>query len=289
MENGAINAPVYTPNFKFKVMDRELEIEEAYRSIIKDAKTEAKVRELHEKAYGLDAIKPRYQDVREKYKSLNQEHTNFKGNIQKTLSKLERGDMDGFFNDVKIPREKIFQYVLDKLNYQNLPPEQQRMIDAQRSQEERAYQLELQNQELQQAYQHQAVQARTVEMHSALSRPNVKSVSDAFDAARGQGAFENEVIRRGQLAYYTTGKDITADQAVQEVLQLLGQPAREQTQAAPQQAAMNAQAQQAMNQPQAQGQRPPVIPAVTGRSTSPARRSPKSLDELRQMAKERSQ
>src|SRR5688572_23823320 len=47
----------YTPNFKFKVLDKEHEIEERFRKLIKDADSEKMIRELHEKSFGIEAIK----------------------------------------------------------------------------------------------------------------------------------------------------------------------------------------------------------------------------------------
>ena len=48
----------------------------------KDIETEKKARELYEKAYGLDIVKPRFNEVREKFKALNETHTSIMGSIQ---------------------------------------------------------------------------------------------------------------------------------------------------------------------------------------------------------------
>jgi hypothetical protein len=53
--------PVYTPNTKFKVMDKEHEFDAWLAPHIKDAETEKKAKELYEKAYGLDYVKPKYE------------------------------------------------------------------------------------------------------------------------------------------------------------------------------------------------------------------------------------
>lgn len=51
--------PAFSPNFKLKVMEQEREIPELLRPLIKDAESEKAVRELVEKAYGLEYVKDR--------------------------------------------------------------------------------------------------------------------------------------------------------------------------------------------------------------------------------------
>lgn len=271
--------PQYTPNYKFKFRSpldpsrqEEREFDEWARPLIKDADTEKRFREIYEKACGLDYVKPNYMKMRENLDTLKKEHTEITQSLQRLGSFLHEGDYDSFFKTLEIPDEKIFQYVLDKLNYQQLPPEQRQAHDQASTLKQRAYELELQNQQLQQAYQQTQVQARTASLDSALDRPDVKTVAEAFDARVGKpGAFRDEVILRGQLAWQTRGVDLTPEQAVKEVLALAGGSV------APAQSP----------QPQAQAQqRPPVIPNISGKGSSPARRAPRSIEDLKKLANE---
>jgi hypothetical protein len=268
----APQAPSYQPNWKFRVAQKEYEIDEFLRGAIKDADTEKKVKELYEKAYGLDLVKPRFHETREKYQTLE-------SSVKAVMSAKDK-DLDKFFKLVDLPEEKLLKYVWDKLQYQQLPDEQRQLIEAQRTERERAETLEQKYQQAQEFIAQQAVQARTVELRSVLTRPEIQSVASAFDARVGQpGAFEAEVVARGKLAYYTTGKDIPAEQAVQEVLSILG---HQQAQA-PQAQATPAQPQQ-QQAPQVR-EKPPVIPAVSGRTTSPAFKAPESIEDLKRLAR----
>lgn len=286
-------APVYNPNFKFKVMDKEHEIAEQFRSIIKDADTEKLVRELHEKAYGLDVVKPRFNDLREKYKSVEQEARGYKEGIGELREHYTRGDFDSFFKKLNIPQEKVLQWVLDKAHYNELPPEQRQVLDAKRYAEQRAAALEKEHAATQSKYEDALVQAKARDLQIALDRDDVRQFAESFDARAGKpGSFLEEVIQRGELAWYTSkGKiELTPEQAIQEVLtryQGLVQPKPKEAPMIP------------VNGQDPNGQAPahapaaskaPTIPNIGGRQASSVSKSkPKSIDDLKQLYKKMSQ
>jgi hypothetical protein len=156
-----------------------------------------------------------------------------------------------------------------------MPPEQRQQIDSQYEKEQKLSYYEQANQELLNMYQTQQVQQRASELDSYLGRPEISQTASQFDARAGRpGAFRDEVVRRGQ--YYASipnGKDISVEQAAKEVMMLVG---------------TNYQSQDTQNPlPQQQGQESkPVIPNIKGRSTSPAKRVVRSLDDLRRKSQE---
>jgi hypothetical protein len=111
-----------------------------------------------------------------------------------------------------------------------------------------------------------------------MSKPEVAAVAEAFDQRLGkQGAFREEVIKRGVLAHTTTGQDITPEQAISEVMGIYAafvQPSQ----------AGQMSPQMTPGAPQGTSKQTPVIPNVGAKNSSPTRKSPKSLDELRQLA-----
>ena len=271
-------APAFTPNFKFKVMDKEHEIPEFLRGVVKDADTQKKLIELHEKAYGLDAVKSKYQTTKQQFDSMSKEKQSLDAEIQTLGTYLKKNDLDSFFKALNITEEQVLQYALDRVNYRELPIEQRMQRDMQTQERQRLYQLEQQNQQLEQRWATESVQARTFQLDSTLARQDIKSVAEAFDAKVGKpGAFKAEVIKRGQYANYTTGADISVDQAVSEVMGLYAPLVQTATPAAPAQAATaQAGATQAL----------PVIPNVSGRGTSPVRKAVKSIADIEQRARE---
>lgn len=268
--------PAYEPNYKFKVMDKEQEFDEWVRSSIKDAETEKKARELFEKAHGLDHVKPKYQKTREELTSTQKTHNELVGNINRVMAYKKNRDYDTFFKELQLDPKEVYRWVLDKINYSEMQPEQRAQFDEQAALRTRTSELELQNRNLQQNWEQDAVQARMGLLDQELAKPEVQSVLQVFDARLGtQGAFRNEIIRRAATHYNLTQEDLTPQQAVAEMLKILGPV----TPAAPQ-------VPPGVPPSQNGGQKPPVIPSVPGRSASPTRKVSKSTDDLRKLAAE---
>lgn len=283
---GAIEPPAYTPNFKFKVMDKEMEIPEAFRGAIKDVETEKMAREIFEKAHGMDHIKARFHETREQFKSVKTENDSYKQGIQELREAFSKNDFDSFFKRLQIPEEKVLQWVIDKAQYNQLPPDQKRVLDEKRAAEQRAGLLEKQNTEYQQQYQEQAVQAKTFALQVALEKPDVQQVASQFDQRAGKsGAFKDAVIQAGEYAWLKSNGqvDLTPEQAIQQVLAYWGT----QTPSNPAQPPIIPM--QGMTQQQVAAPKPqaaPTIPNVAGKQTaSVSKPKPRSIDDLKQLAK----
>lgn len=273
--------PAYTPNLKFKVMDKEHEFAPFLKDVIKDEKTEKEVRELYEKAFGLDVVKPKYQTLKTQHDKLAQDHQGLVGGLQDLRADFQRGDLDSFFDKLKIPFNTLLQYVAEKVQYSELPPDQQRAIDSRKQSERQAYEAQKQLQDQGQQFQEQAVQAKGYMLDLTLDRADVKAFANQFQERFGK-SFRDVVIEYGEAAYYTRKVDLTPQQVVEELMGFYGKAF-----APPAAAAAPAQAPQpgATAAPAAPAQKPPVIPNVSGRQTSPTGSKPKSLDELRKLAK----
>ena len=271
--------PEYTPNFEFTVKDKKLEFDEWARPFVKDKETEAKFREMFEKAHGLEEVKTHRQSLRDELNTLKTEKTQLDTSLKQLSSYVQNKDYNSFFETLKIPKEDIIRYAVDELKYQELSPEQRREIDAHRQQTSRLSELELQNQQLLEQSQ-QAIRSQAeFQLNSELSKPDIASIAQNYDARIGKpGAFRQEVINRG--AYYETvhGQTIPAAQAVQEIVQLIGGQASTSPQASttPQQPSPS--------QVVATQKTKPVIPNVQGSgSNSPYKKQPTSVEDLRKM------
>lgn len=268
-------APAYTPNFKFKVLDKEHEFDPMFRSLVKDVETEKKLREFHEKAFGIDNIKKNYETEKlshaetkktaEKYMTLDKE--------LKTLGGfLGRGDYTNFFKNINVSEQDIFGWVQKRLQEMSLPPDQQQALKAQELERERMYYLEQQTQEMQTAMDRQQVQARTYELDFVLAKPETQSFASKYDAVVGQpGAFKQAVIENGAFIHKMQNIDLPAEQVVHATMQKFGKFISGQPQATE------------TLSPQAK-EPPPVIPHVAGKGVSPVKQRPKNLDELKKLA-----
>lgn len=263
----------WSPNYKFSVMKQEHEIPEMYRQLIKDEATEKEIKDLFEKSHGLEYVKPKYLEMKDKYSAIEKTHGELVSGLQELSGFAQKGDFKSFFQALNIPKEKLYQYISDELSFEELPQDQRQQIEGQRQLEQRAMMLEKQNQQYVQQFQDSQVSAKAEQLDGILGVDSIKSVVDSFDARMGTpGAFRNEVIRRGLLAYHQSGQDISPQQAISEVLQLVGMPTQQQ-QVAPPQATL----------PQGP---PPVIPHVAGRSSSPTKKVARSTQDLRRIYNE---
>lgn len=281
---GTQAAAPYTPNFKFKFMGpdgqkAEKEFDDLFKPIVKSSDVEKVIRDLHERAHGLDFVKADRQTVKGQLDALQAQHQEQTASLEFMGSLLQQGDFDTFFNIAKVPPQAVVQWVLGHIERQKDPQkaaEYQSTLDARH----RLYAAELQAKQFQTLGSQATMQARSLELDTILSRQDVASVASAFDARMGrEGAFRDEVIRRGVL--YAQGpnpKDITVAQAVGEVLAIIG------TQAAAQPGAAPAGATQTPGTAPASK---PVLPPLPGSGgVSPAKKILKSTDDLRKRGQE---
>lgn len=276
--------PEWSPNFKFKVMDKEHEIPEGWRSLVKDAKTEKEAKEIFEKAYGLDFVKPKYQESRQKLQEVQGEHAKVLDSINQARQHYQKSDFEQLFSHLNIDENKVLQYFINKAKMMELPPEQQAAIQGKREAERRA---EIASQQAQQAQTHQVKELEnlTQELFDAeLERPGVKDFISQFDARLGkEGAFVEEVIRRGNFYWEKDGRYVPPSKVVPEVLRLAGFSAN-----APVGAQAAGAVAAATQSPQTKVIQPPAsIPAISGRSTAPMPQKPKSIEDLENIRKKK--
>lgn len=273
----APQAPAYVPDYKLKVYDQDAVLEDKFlKDLIKDADSEKKVKEIAQKYLGFDTVKAKNMKVTQEYQTYHQQTMPVVDYYNKASSFLQKNDMDGFFEFLKIPQDVIFKYAVQKAEEAQLAPDQRQFLQQQRQIYKDKISLEEQNQSLQSNQQTQANEYRKQELGWVMARPDVSTTAQAYDAKVGQpGAFRQLVINQG-LAYHaaTQGKgDLSAEQATMEVLKYIGV-------FLPQQG-------QAPTTPLIQQNgAPPIIPNVTGRGTSPVKKQVRSIADLKKKAEE---
>ena len=265
--------PAYTPNFKVKVMDRELEIPEKFRTIMKDANTEKEVREVFEKAYGLAHVKKKYKKTKEMYDEVHGKYTELEKDLKTASKYLNNKDFQGFFDMLGINEKDVFQYVNKRLQYQELTPEQRAEYDRQSNFQRQAITKESQLEELQAKVRQQEQNQLSWELDQRLKSPEVANYASQYEARLGEGSFKQAVATAAEAHFYRTGKDLTPDEAVKHYLQIVGYN--------PQAVAP------AVSPTTTSAGKPPVIPNIAGKSGSPVAKAPKSFDDLRKQYAER--
>ena len=107
-----------------------------------------------------------------------------------------------------------------------------------------------------------------------LARPEINGAMREFDGRLGRvGAFRDEVIRRGIAENEWSGRDLSAEQSVSEVMNLMG---RGVAPGQPTNTGMYPQNNSHIN--------PPIIPNVQGKGVSPVRQRSTSIEDLKKLA-----
>lgn len=278
--------PAFTPNFKVKVMDKEHEIPKFLHDAVKTPEDERALKEIMEKAIGLDFVKPKYLEAREQAKRIAGDFQNLSSQVETARAHYQRGDLDGFFKQLQIPEEKILQWIGDKLNYNQLPPDQKQVIDARKQAEDRAFQAESQAATYQQQHEQALSQQVQMALESELAKPDVQQVHTAFDSRMGQGAFEAELRRRGDYYWKTEGRVVHPARIVSELMTFLGTPAPATPAAAATPTATPAATPVQAATPAASAPKTPVVPNISGRSASVVKTQIRSIDDIRKRSKE---
>jgi predicted nucleic acid-binding Zn-ribbon protein len=275
----AATPPAWTPNYKVKSYDNEYEIPEDFRSYI-NQENEKKFREVFERHFAFDTIKQKYKDAHTKYQEVNGKYDTVSKNLDKLSKYVQNGDFDSFFSTIKIPEGEIQKWIYNKLQVKDLPQEQQQLYtknsEYQRQlmeREERMSEMENKLAEFESYKQEQAIQKRHSELDSAINNGEYKQIAESYDARVGKpGAFKQEVILRAAAVANATGKDLSAEEAVQELAKLV--------------AWNNQNGGQAVSAPQAKSGGRPTIPSVSGKASSPVAPQVKSIEDLQRLAKE---
>lgn len=277
--------PAYVPNYKLKVYDEEKELEDKFlKDLIKDAESEKKVKEIAQKYLGFDVAKSKHERVGTEYETYKKNAEPIINYYSEATKLLKKNDLDGFFDLINVPFEQIAQYAVRKAEEMNLPNEQRMHIENQRQIQKQKEYLESQNQALQEQQYAQLSEFRNQELGWVMQRPEVSAVVSAFDAKRGAGAFRQMVIQTGLAhAAATNGReDLSADQAVRKVLDMIGPFVQPNTIAGTTQGTVGVGSNQLIQQNGA----PPIIPNVSSKGSSPVKKQVRSIEDLKKRREE---
>lgn len=265
----------YAPNLSYNVRGEEKQFDEWLAPVITSKEQEDAIRDLYTKANGLDILKSSFEERQTQYDEVSGKYNTIQENIKVLQDYVSNNDYGKFFESLNIPKEAVQKWMLSELNYQQMDPEQKQAYDQHWNTVRTNAELARENEQLSTQFQEFQVQQRENELNQILTTPEVNATMQAFDQRMGRvGAFRDEVVRRAQAEAQLTGNDIPAQDAVNQLMQLIGfngngagtPPAQPQA-VAPEQK--------------------PVIPNIQGRGTSPVRKVPKSIDDMRAMYDEK--
>lgn len=272
---GDSSTPEYVPNYKFKVQDSEHEFDEEFRGALTNSESEKKLRDLYEKAYGLEHIKPKYEKTKNEYQQLSQNWNTVSQDLQKVGLFLNNKDYGNFFKSFNLTDEQIMQYALERLQFHELPPEKQAQMQQQQSRNDEYVRLQQENTRLREFYQNQELSQLQGSLQQEINSPQVQSLVSQYDARAGKaGAFQNAVIHHANVVYSSSGKDMGAQEAVQSFINLMGFSPD-----------MSAGQQQVQSQPAppTSANRAPTLPKIQSSGGSHVKSKIRSIDDLKKL------
>lgn len=271
-------AVAYTPNYKFKVMDEEKEVDEWLRPVISSPDIEKKVRELYEKAYGLDHVKPKYEGLKQSYQTLTGDYNNIAGDLKKIGGYIQNKDYGSFFNTFGIGDKELFEHAMQRMKYYELPPQERSLIDKQNLNNQRLVEYEMKLKNYEEEQQNYEIGQVSTALENTLRSPQINNIVTNFDTRAGQpGSFRNNVIAYADSQVRLTGRVMAPQEAVQSFINQFGLANyQEQGESFGQGSAQAAH----YSTPKA-----PTIPTMRGGSTSPVKAKVRSIEDIRKLTK----
>jgi hypothetical protein len=264
---------------RFKVDGKELEYDDKVRAIL-TKENEPIIRELQEKAHGIEAIKIRHEEVKGEREQLRTQLGGFVGQVKEILQHRDSGDYEAFLEACNIPFDKLAAWMHQKLKLEaELSPEQRRVYDENiRSRRERS-EIEKTNQSLAAQNEEVLAQVGAMQLDMALADAGIKEVVDEFDGRMGKpGSFRRAVIQHAAAQELFTKQGVAPREAISSFLQVLGR--------SPGQAKPGSPAPVTAKPKVIAPHRPATIPNVGASAKSPAKSKINSVNDLRRKAKE---
>lgn len=216
----------FKPNTQFKVLDKVQEIPKEFHALMKDEASEKMVKDLFERAHGIDVVKTKLSEVRQSRDTLQSENKNLHGSIQKARTLYQRAAssgewhrMDDFFHQLNIPLDNVMAWAIEKAKLEQMEPAQRQAVLARHQSDREAFTHSESVEELQAQNFQKDQEIRQIQLDTALATPQVQNFASELDNKFGnKGLFLNEVIAAGQQAWSTQNKVLTVTEAIQAVV-----------------------------------------------------------------------
>jgi hypothetical protein len=272
----AAETPQYTPNYSFKVMDKNLEFDEFLRASITSEDHEKKLRELYEKSYGLDYVKPKYEKIKEEYQNLNNTWQKVVSDMNKLGGHLKQGDYGSVFSSLGLTDEQVMQYAVERLSYYELPPEKRQAMDEQSRRNRQLVEAMQENAKLKQDYASFEGQKLMESVQATVQKLGASTAIQAINERAGyDGAFYDLLKNHALGMFERTKRDPSPEEAISSFLKLYGLESG--------QSQSPSQVGQVQAAQQATGARPATIPVLKGAGVSPVKPTVRSIDDLKKI------
>lgn len=279
----------YAPNLKYKVSTvgggkQEKDFPEWTHGLV-NKENEKEFRDILTKVDGFDMLKHNHGELRNRAEQIGGAYEQLATTYNEHVSHLKNGDMDGFFDSIKLDPEKVMAWAVQRAKIKQLPPEQQELYNKQQETRRENLRLQRENSGYQMRTSQTETQAMALSLDTALSAPQHSPIAQEFDQSQGKlGAFRDLVIRNAVLEEQMTKKKVSVDHAIASTLRMLGKAPAAPSQGAKPKPGSPAPRQGAGQKVITQGKKPTVIPHVPSANASPVAKAPRSVEDLRKIS-----
>jgi hypothetical protein len=278
-------AQAYSPNVKFKAYGKELEFEDWAKGMIKDKETEEKFRSLHAKAYGFEPLKENFDKYKQDVSPKLQEFDNVQRGINIVSKFAQSRDFDNFFASLNIPEQAVFEWFERKVEELKAPPHIQQQMKQARETSRQNLLMSYQHQDLMTQQEQHVRQNMEREVEIFSTHQEYAPIQGAYEQRAGEGSFKKLILDRIEM-----GKKNGENLSVAQAMQVVGGTLKQFLGVQPQAQSMTAQqstpaAPQAPAQAPREAGKPPVLPNISGKGSSPIKAGFKNLDDMRKAAK----
>jgi len=268
--------PAYVLNAKYKAMGEEREMEKWLQELIKDEETEKKVRDLVERAAGVDHYLPQF-------KSLKQEHLSLTKGLDVINGHLQNKDYGKFFGAFGLTDLDVLRYAQERVKYLSLPEDQRAALDAQQAQRDELARVQAEQATVAEMMADLRSQNLDMGLRMVMQHPQVTPVIASYPG--GEQAFYRDVAQNAFVYEVQTGQEISPDQAVMLFMQQRGLSASAGQVAMPPAQVPGAPVQGQVATPASQpaqlkAEPAPTLPKVPSQGTSPAKKMVSNMQDL---------
>jgi len=273
----------YDPDFTYRVLDDEYEMDDRIKKYIKSPEDEELFRDLLSRADGIDGVRQDRQVLRDdNFRLMETENTRQQA-VQQLQNFVQKGDLKPFMDTWGIDDNKLAQYMQQRIQLMELPPEQRAAFEANEQARLESMTLQQQYSQLQQQNYQLQVNQLSSAVDQTLSRPEISEHVRNYDSQKGPGAFRREIAALGDY-YYKQGRGVVPpEQLSKEVInKWYSQPIT------PDHAAQNHRGAESRRQKVVvMDKNKPTLPRVVGSGASPVKTAPRSISDLRKISAER--
>lgn len=265
----------WEPTLSYKVRDEEHKMDDWVKDKITSEEDQKMFQELYTRGHGLEIAKKERDDLKGKL-------TNLDKNLEYLGNAAREGRIGEFLEVLGLPKEQFIKYAMDELKYQNMAPEERAKVDQQRQYEQTQRNLQIQNQQMQQQLATEQTQRLNYEIDTTLNSSEYKDIAQSYDQRVGKpGAFRQLVTERGIFHETVNGRELTVREAIQDAVVLIGGFQAGAPNLSQQAGTVGTQPVQQKTQT-----KKPVIPSFRGQGTSPTKKMPTSIEDLRNKHRE---